>query len=115
MRQWPAVENTVPSPANDPPEDRSPAAMAAALASAAEAGHFDELRGRAARDDETCTPALSDKWAPFFDALGSDGFADLNRRTDNAAAPDPRQRRQLQRLCRRQRPAAPLGAGPVSR
>ncbi len=82
MRQWPAVENTVPSPANDPPEDRSPAAMAAALASAAEAGHFDELRGCAARDDETCTPALSDKWAPFFDALGSDGFADLNHRTD---------------------------------
>ena len=44
-------------------------ASAAALASAAEAGHFDELRGRAARDDETCTPGLSVKCVPYFVAL----------------------------------------------
>ena len=56
--------------------------MAAALASAAEEGHFDELRGRAARDDETYTLELSDKWTQFFDALGTAGFADLNRRTE---------------------------------
>jgi uncharacterized circularly permuted ATP-grasp superfamily protein len=38
--------------------------------------------GRAARDDETYTLELSDKWTQFFDALGTAGFADLNRRTE---------------------------------
>jgi uncharacterized circularly permuted ATP-grasp superfamily protein/uncharacterized alpha-E superfamily protein len=82
MRQLPAVEKPAPSPANDAAEDLSPAGLATALASAAEEGHFDELRGRAARDDETYTPELSDKWDQFFEALGRDGFADLNHRTE---------------------------------
>jgi uncharacterized circularly permuted ATP-grasp superfamily protein len=82
MRQSTAVENPAPTPSTDAPEDLSPAGMAAALASAAEEGHFDELRGRAARDDETYTLELSDKWTQFFDALGTAGFADLNRRTE---------------------------------
>jgi uncharacterized circularly permuted ATP-grasp superfamily protein/uncharacterized alpha-E superfamily protein len=62
--------------------------MAAALASAAEEGHFDELRGRAARDDETYTLELSDKWTAwqtFFEHLGADGFDDLDRRTRHLA------------------------------
>ena len=82
MRQSTAVEKPAPTPSTDAPEDLSPAAMAAALASAAEEGHFDELRGRTARDDETYTQELSDKWVQFFDALGTDGFADLNHRTE---------------------------------
>ncbi|MBK6926532.1 MAG: circularly permuted type 2 ATP-grasp protein [Comamonadaceae bacterium] len=82
MRQSTAVEHPAPTPSTDAPEDLSPAGMAAALASAAEEGHFDELRGRAARDDETYTLELSDKWTQFFDALGTAGFADLNRRTE---------------------------------
>ena len=61
MRQFAAVENPAPTPSTDTPDDASPAGMAAALASAAEEGHFDELRGRAARDDETYTLELSDK------------------------------------------------------
>jgi hypothetical protein len=105
MRQSTAVENPAPTPSTDAPEDLSPASMAAALASAAEEGHFDELRGRAARDDETYTLELSDKWTQFFEALGTAGFADLNCARRSATTS------QLQRLPKRS--AAPLGAGPV--
>jgi uncharacterized circularly permuted ATP-grasp superfamily protein/uncharacterized alpha-E superfamily protein len=57
----------------------TPPALAAALAPPAAAGHFDELRGSAAsKDGMPCGP-----WARFFDNLGTEGFADLNRRTVN--------------------------------
>lgn len=60
----------------------SPARLAAALARAATPGHFDELRG-------TATPAAgappTAAWSRFFEALGTEGFADLNRRSLNLA------------------------------
>ncbi|MGE4243556.1 circularly permuted type 2 ATP-grasp protein [Ramlibacter sp.] len=55
--------------------DDSPAKLAAALARPAAAGHFDELRG----DGDLPRP----HWARFFEAVGEDGFRDLNRRTVN--------------------------------
>ncbi|MDE2605620.1 MAG: circularly permuted type 2 ATP-grasp protein [Burkholderiales bacterium] len=55
----------------------TPASLAAALAPPAAAGHYDELRGGAARGDGPPTP----EWARFFEHLGHEGFADLNRRT----------------------------------
>ena len=67
----------------------TPAALAAALAPPAAPGHYDELRGGvvlAASDapkvpvvgtDAAPTPA----WSRFFEHLGREGFADLNRRT----------------------------------
>jgi uncharacterized circularly permuted ATP-grasp superfamily protein/uncharacterized alpha-E superfamily protein len=55
----------------------SPAQVAAALSPPAAPGHFDELRGAAAGPRD----AVSEPWARFFDNLGGDGFADLNRRT----------------------------------
>jgi uncharacterized circularly permuted ATP-grasp superfamily protein/uncharacterized alpha-E superfamily protein len=70
----------------------TPAALAAALAPPAATGHFDELRGgvSAPREDLPApTHAVephalpSEPWARFFDNLGHDGFADLNRRTVN--------------------------------
>ncbi len=64
--------------------------VAAALAPAATAGHFDELRGAGvpvppgapapAAGAEAGAPLTPD-WARFFDLLGADGFADLDRRT----------------------------------
>lgn len=63
--------------------EESPAALAAALAPPAAAGHFDELRGRAspARPDPQAPPAPH--WSRFFERLGREGFADLDRRTLN--------------------------------
>lgn len=55
-----------------------PAALAAALAPPALAGHFDELRGAAASPHGG---PLTPEWARFFENLGTAGFADLNRRT----------------------------------
>jgi uncharacterized circularly permuted ATP-grasp superfamily protein/uncharacterized alpha-E superfamily protein len=54
-------------------------ALAAALAPPAVAGHFDELRGAASAPGAPIAP----HWARFFDTLGREGFADLNRRTVN--------------------------------
>jgi uncharacterized circularly permuted ATP-grasp superfamily protein/uncharacterized alpha-E superfamily protein len=69
----------------------TPAALAAALAAPAAPGHFDELRGGVSTPAEGAdTPnkvephALpAGPWARFFENLGRDGFADLNRRTVN--------------------------------
>lgn len=60
--------------------DETPAGLAAALAPPAATGHFDELRGSAAPPR---AGALAQSWARFFENLGRDGFADLNRRTEN--------------------------------
>jgi uncharacterized circularly permuted ATP-grasp superfamily protein/uncharacterized alpha-E superfamily protein len=70
----------------------TPAALAAALAPPAAAGHFDELRGgssiprgKAGTAASTVAPDALPvaPWAKFFEHLGPDGFADLNRRTVN--------------------------------
>ncbi|HSI54314.1 MAG TPA: circularly permuted type 2 ATP-grasp protein [Ramlibacter sp.] len=57
----------------------SPSELAAALAPPAAPGHFDELRGDAAAHRGQLAPV----WSRFFENLGPDGFADLNRRTVN--------------------------------
>lgn len=67
----------------------TPAALAAALAPPAAPGHYDELRGGVAVPGaETGAAAVvgrdalpSAHWARFFEHLGHEGFADLNRRT----------------------------------
>jgi len=70
----------------------TPAALAAALAPPAAPGHFDELRGGisapltategAAQGTVLGAHALPTRpWARFFENLGREGFADLNRRT----------------------------------
>ena len=69
----------------------APAALAAALAPPASPGHFDELRGgvSAPAGDGGAGPTVAPHappcapWARFFENLGADGFADLNRRTVN--------------------------------
>ena len=66
------------------------AALAAALAPPAAAGHFDELRGGVSAPAGAADRAASAvaphalpvaPWARFFEHLGHDGFADLHRRT----------------------------------
>lgn len=60
----------------------SPAALAASLARLSAPGHFDELRGTAQpRASDLPTPA----WSGFFEHLGTEGFADLDRRAINLA------------------------------
>ena len=50
-------------------------------------GHYDELRGRvrpagdSAGRDNAARPPLTADWTAFFELLGRDGFADLERRT----------------------------------
>jgi uncharacterized circularly permuted ATP-grasp superfamily protein/uncharacterized alpha-E superfamily protein len=68
--------------------EETPAALAAALAPPAAPGHFDELRGGVS-SPLPGAPGLTvgahalpvRPWARFFENLGRDGFADLNRRT----------------------------------
>jgi uncharacterized circularly permuted ATP-grasp superfamily protein/uncharacterized alpha-E superfamily protein len=72
--------------------DEAPAALAAALAPPAVAGHYDELRGGVATPaaepaSGPLPPAVgahalpTPEWSRFFEDLGREGFADLNRRT----------------------------------
>ncbi|WP_374669486.1 circularly permuted type 2 ATP-grasp protein, partial [Ramlibacter sp.] len=70
------------------PADETPAQLAAALAPPATPGHFDELRGAEAAPVDAAAHAsepapVAPHWARFFDTLGREGFADLNRRTQN--------------------------------
>jgi uncharacterized circularly permuted ATP-grasp superfamily protein/uncharacterized alpha-E superfamily protein len=58
----------------------SPAALAGALAPPAAAGHYDEFRGGSSA---AAAAAPAAPWARFFENLGTEGFADLNRRTVN--------------------------------
>lgn len=60
----------------------SPADLALALAPPAAAGHFDELRGGSALAPGL-EPGLAPPWQDFVEHLGSEGFADLNRRNAN--------------------------------
>ncbi|MDP2016796.1 circularly permuted type 2 ATP-grasp protein [Hydrogenophaga sp.] len=57
----------------------NPGDWALSLSVPADAGHRDELRagGKPGSD------ALAPNWASFFEHIGTDGFADLNRRSDN--------------------------------
>lgn len=55
----------------------SPGDWALSLSMPADAGHGDELR------DDADPHALAPHWARFFDHVGTDGLADLNRRADN--------------------------------
>jgi uncharacterized circularly permuted ATP-grasp superfamily protein/uncharacterized alpha-E superfamily protein len=90
MGQWPAVDSTNDSLFGAQAEE-TPAALAAALAPPAAPGHYDELRGgvsnpasgEAAAQGTVVGPhALPTRpWARFFENLGREGFADLNRRT----------------------------------
>ncbi len=61
------------------------AELAAELALPASAGHLDELHNaNAGKDDPSNTGAsMHPCWASFFEHLGSEGFADLNRRQQN--------------------------------
>lgn len=54
----------------------SPQDWALSLSVAADDGHRDELR-------QPGTDTLAPTWARFFDHVGTDGLADLNRRSDN--------------------------------
>jgi hypothetical protein len=63
----------------DPQE--TPAALAAALATPAAPGHFDELRGSTADGAARSRGLPARPWARFFENLGSDGFDDLDRRS----------------------------------
>ena len=83
MGQWPRVDSFIDSLFGGEPEE-SPAALAAALSPPATAGHYDELRGAsyATFTDAEAHSEPTDAWARFFDALGADGFRDLNRRTE---------------------------------
>lgn len=74
------------------PAEESPAALAAALAPPAAPGHYDELRGGVSNPapDGHGAPAKvsafalpTPEWGRFFENLGREGFADLNRRTVN--------------------------------
>ncbi len=55
----------------------SPGDWALSLSMPADAGHRDELR------DGADPHALAPHWSAFFDHVGTDGLADLNRRADN--------------------------------
>lgn len=55
----------------------SPGDWALSLSMLADAGHRDELR------DSADPQALAPTWGRFFDHVGTDGLADLNRRAEN--------------------------------
>jgi uncharacterized circularly permuted ATP-grasp superfamily protein/uncharacterized alpha-E superfamily protein len=55
----------------------SPADWALSLSVPADAGHRDELR------DSAAPHTLAPHWSRFFEHVGTDGLADLNRRADN--------------------------------
>ena len=57
----------------------NPGDWALSLSVPADAGHRDELRA----GGKSTSDALAPHWANFFDHIGTDGFADLNRRNDN--------------------------------
>ena len=76
------VTKEAPDPLFDEPSPGQPGDWALSLSIPADAGHRDELRqhrpGKPASEE-----ALDPHWASFFEHIGADGFADLNRRADN--------------------------------
>ena len=72
-----------PSSSLFPRDDlESPSFLAADIAAAAAAGHFDELRGGTHPVAVTGLP-LATEWTRFFDLLGEPGLDDLDRRMAN--------------------------------
>jgi uncharacterized circularly permuted ATP-grasp superfamily protein/uncharacterized alpha-E superfamily protein len=63
--------------------EESPAALAAALAPPAAAGHFDELRAQVSPAGGPRREAITPAWSAFFEHLGGAGFADLDQRLRN--------------------------------
>ena len=59
------------------PDD--PGDWALSLSVPADAGHRDDLRA----GGKSSSDALAPDWSSFFEHIGTDGFADLNRRSDN--------------------------------
>ncbi|KRC01230.1 A circularly permuted ATPgrasp family protein [Hydrogenophaga sp. Root209] len=57
----------------------NPGDWALSLSIPADAGHRDELRA----DGKSTGDALSSNWGSFFEHIGTDGFKELNRRSDN--------------------------------
>ena len=57
----------------------APGDLALSLAVPADAGHRDELRAGGVGNP----PGLAPTWASFFEHIGTDGFDDLNRRSEN--------------------------------
>jgi uncharacterized circularly permuted ATP-grasp superfamily protein/uncharacterized alpha-E superfamily protein len=82
MRQSIALKHPAPPHRADAPDDLPPAGLAAAMALPGDAGHFDELREAPAEPAVDGAPPIGEAWTAFFNALGRDGFADLNRRTE---------------------------------
>jgi uncharacterized circularly permuted ATP-grasp superfamily protein/uncharacterized alpha-E superfamily protein len=74
MGQWPAVDAPTDSLFGNE-ADASPAALAAALSPPARPGHYDELRGAGG------APSPTPAWSRFFEAAGTEAFADFDRRT----------------------------------
>jgi len=64
------------------PGPGTPGDWALSLSIPGDPGHRDELRG-ACGSDEDPAESLAPTWASFFEHIGADGFADLNRRADN--------------------------------
>ena len=76
------VKNDATDSLFDELSPESPGDWALSLSLPADPGHRDELRLANPKDPEA--PAeLSAQWASFFEHIGADGFADLNRRSDN--------------------------------
>jgi uncharacterized circularly permuted ATP-grasp superfamily protein len=66
------------------PADAAQFHRATVLGNPAAEGHFDELRGEAQEStDGVGARQITPHWAEFFGHLGTQGWADLNRRTDN--------------------------------
>lgn len=69
--------NAIPLP-SPPASPACPQALALSLAQSVAPGHRDELRGGLAAADGP--EGLAPEWGEFFDHLGAEGLADLNRR-----------------------------------
>ncbi|MBC5766343.1 circularly permuted type 2 ATP-grasp protein [Ramlibacter albus] len=82
MGQCPRVDSSFNDSLFGAPPDESPADLAAALSQPAVPGHFDELRGAVFDDSATEDAELAPYWSRFFEQLGTEGFRDLNRRTE---------------------------------
>jgi uncharacterized circularly permuted ATP-grasp superfamily protein/uncharacterized alpha-E superfamily protein len=76
------VNSEAPEPLLDEPSPGQPGDWALSLSDPADPGHRDELR-QPGRDKAAGEAALNPHWASFFEHMGPDGFADLNRRADN--------------------------------
>ena len=76
------VTKEAPDPLFDEPSPGQPGDWALSLSVPADTGHRDELRGPPAPGAENAD-ALAPTWSSFFEHVGTDGLADLNRRNDN--------------------------------